>query len=160
MDKTEREAEILAKEPQRKEGLLTKIIHGTAEGRAHDAHIEASFSQVIARGKYVHSIVFHRVKPDKVDEYTKLVGDWYPRMAALPENKVHLVGSFRTEVGECDTFGMSLQLLFPLAASKVEANSPPQFISGSTSAIPVTTDPSTPSPSTPTSPSSTASCAP
>lgn len=88
---------------------MTKIIHGTAEGRAHDAHIEASFSQVIARGKYVHSIVFHQVRPDKVDEYTELVGNWYPRMAALPENKVHLVGSWRTEVGECDTFGTSLR---------------------------------------------------
>ncbi|KAJ4386597.1 hypothetical protein N0V93_009495 [Gnomoniopsis smithogilvyi] len=99
-----REAEIKAKEPARKEGFLTTIIHGTAEGRAHDAHIEASFSQVIARGKYVHSIVFHQVKPDKVDEYTELVGSWYPRMASLPENKVNLVGSWRTEVGECDTF--------------------------------------------------------
>lgn len=115
----EREAEIAAKEPQRKEGLLTKIIHGTAEGRAHDAHIEASFSQVIARGKYVHSIVFHKVKPDKVDEYTELVGNWYPRMAALPENKVHLVGSWRTEVGECDTFGMSLVILSSISHTEI-----------------------------------------
>lgn len=109
----EREAEIKAKEPARKEGFLTTIIHGTAEGRAHDAHIEASFSQVIARGKYVHSIVFHQVKPGKVDEYTELVGKWYPRMASLPENKVNLVGSWRTEVGECDTFGMSGSLNLP-----------------------------------------------
>jgi hypothetical protein len=63
---------------------------------------------VLARGKYVHSIVFHEVKPDKVDEYIELVGGWYPRMAALPENKVHLVGSWRTEVGDCDTFGECL----------------------------------------------------
>jgi hypothetical protein len=68
--------------------------------------MEQSFSQVLARGKYVHSIVFHDVKPDKVDEYTKLVGEWYPKMAGMPENKVHLVGSWRTEVGDCDTFGM------------------------------------------------------
>lgn len=53
----------------------------------------------------MHSIVFHEVKPDKVDEYTELVGNWYPRVASMPENKVHLVGSWRTEVGDCDTFG-------------------------------------------------------
>lgn len=91
--------------PERKAGPLANLIYGTKEGRELDAQIEASFSQVLARGKYVHSIVFHEVKPDKVDEYVDLVGSWYPRMAAMPENKVHLVGSWRTEVGDCDTFG-------------------------------------------------------
>lgn len=70
-----------------------------------EKEMEHSFSQVLARGKYVHSIVFHQVKPDKVDEYVELVGSWYPKMAAKVENKVHLVGSWRTEVGDCDTFG-------------------------------------------------------
>jgi hypothetical protein len=72
-----------------------------------DREIEHSFSQVLARGKYVHSIVFHEVKPEKVDEYVEIVGSWYPRMAGMPENKVHLVGSWRTEVGDTDTFGTS-----------------------------------------------------
>ncbi|KAK5164364.1 uncharacterized protein LTR77_010060 [Saxophila tyrrhenica] len=85
-------------------GRLSNLIYGTEEGREMDRDIERSFSQVLARGKYVHSIVFHEVKPDKVDEYVDLVGGWYPRMASMPENKVHLVGSWRTEVGECDTF--------------------------------------------------------
>ena len=71
-----------------------------------DHEIEKSFSQVLARGKYVHSIVMHSVKPDKVDEYVDLVGDWYPKVASTPEHHVHLVGSWRTEVGDCDTFGM------------------------------------------------------
>lgn len=87
-------------------GRLSSLIYGTEEGREMDREIERSFSQVLARGKYVHSIVFHEVKPDKVDEYVELVGSWYPRMASMPENKVHLVGSWRTEVGDCDTFGM------------------------------------------------------
>jgi len=85
-------------------GRLSSLIYGTEEGREMDREIERSFSQVLARGKYVHSIVFHEVKPDKVDEYVELVGSWYPRMASMPENKVHLVGSWRTEVGDCDTF--------------------------------------------------------
>ncbi|GAB7353547.1 hypothetical protein MBLNU459_g3982t1 [Dothideomycetes sp. NU459] len=83
---------------------FSNLIYGTHEGREMDKEIERSFSQVLARGKYVHSIVFHDVKPDKVNEYVELVGTWYPRMANMPENKVHLVGSWRTEVGDCDTF--------------------------------------------------------
>jgi len=85
-------------------GKLSSLIYGTKEGREMDKEMEHSFSQMLARGKYVHSIVFHDVKPDKVDEYVELVGNWYPKMAGMPENKVHLVGSWRTEVGECDTF--------------------------------------------------------
>lgn len=105
-DKASEEAR--ARESQdggKKKGALSSLIYGTPEGRELDKDIERSFSQVLARGKYVHSIVFHEVYPDKVDEYTELVGKWYPKMASKPENKVHLVGSWRTEVGDCDTFG-------------------------------------------------------
>ena len=92
-------------ESSKRKGALSSLIYGTHEGQQMDRDIEKSFSQVLARGKYVHSIVFHSVKPDKVDEYTELVGGWYPRMAKLEENHVNLVGSWRTEVGDCDTFG-------------------------------------------------------
>ncbi|KAI0021326.1 NIPSNAP-domain-containing protein [Xylariomycetidae sp. FL0641] len=91
-------------ESERSDGLLQRVIYGTKEGREMDAQLEASFSAVLARGKYVHSIVFHEVKPKKVDEYVELVGNWYPKMASMQENKVNLVGSWRTEVGDCDTF--------------------------------------------------------
>ncbi|OTA98151.1 hypothetical protein M426DRAFT_17704 [Hypoxylon sp. CI-4A] len=101
---TGQRAEASTKEPDRPDGLLTRVIYGTKEGREMDAQLEASFSAVLARGKYVHSIVFHDVYPDKVDEYIDLVGKWYPHMANLEGNKVHLVGSWRTEVGDCDTF--------------------------------------------------------
>lgn len=88
-----------------KRGPLSSLIYGTKEGQHFDKDIERSFSQVLARGKYVHSIVFHDVKPDKVDEYVDLVGQWYPRMAGTEENRVNLVGSWRTQVGDNDTFG-------------------------------------------------------
>lgn len=89
----------------KRKGALSSLIYGTREGQQMDQEIEKSFSQVLARGKYVHSIVFHTVKPDKVDEYVELVGGWYPKMAKLEDNHVNLVGSWRTEVGDCDTFG-------------------------------------------------------
>lgn len=69
-------------------GRLSSLIYGTEEGREMDREIERSFSQVLARGKYVHSIVFHEVKPSKVEEYVELVGSWYPKVASMPENKV------------------------------------------------------------------------
>ena len=92
-------------ESSKRKGALSSLIYGTHEGQQMDQEIEKSFSQVLARGKYVHSIVLHTVKPDKVDEYVKLVGGWYPKVASTQENHVNLVGSWRTEVGDCDTFG-------------------------------------------------------
>jgi hypothetical protein len=139
-------------EPHRKTGPLTNLIYGTKEGRELDAQIEASFSQVLARGKYVHSIVFHEVKPDKVDEYVKLVAEWYPKMANLPENKVHLVGSWRTEVGDCDTFG---RLCLP--SSKGRALTRRQFTSGSTRSTKAITTLDTTSPTIPSTPTLSAS---
>ena len=88
-----------------KRGPLSSFIYGSKEDQHHEKDMERSFSQVLARGKYVHSIVFHDVKPDKVDEYVDLIGQWYPRMAGKEDNRVHLVGSWRTQVGDNDTFG-------------------------------------------------------
>lgn len=93
-------------ESSKRKGALSSLIYGTKEGQQMDQEIEKSFSQVLARGKYMHSIVFHTVKPDKVEEYTELVGSWYPKVASTQANHVNLVGSWRTEVGDCDTFGM------------------------------------------------------
>jgi len=102
--KEQQERDEEAQESSNKRGPLSSLIYGTKEGQHFDKDIERSFSQVLARGKYVHSVVFHDVKPDKVDEYVDLVGQWYPRMAGTEENRVNLVGSWRTQVGDNDTF--------------------------------------------------------
>ncbi|KAI3647558.1 hypothetical protein MP228_007779 [Amoeboaphelidium protococcarum] len=60
---------------------------------------DTTFSKKLARGKYVHELVFHDVKPDKMDEYRKLVADHYPRIAQNKDNQVNLVGSWNTSVG-------------------------------------------------------------
>jgi hypothetical protein len=135
---------------KKKGGALSSLIYGTPAGRDLDKDIERSFSQVLARGKYVHSIVFHDVKPDKQDEYTELVGKWYPKMAGIPENKVHLVGSWRTEVGDCNTFG-KLHAHSCAKCSYANTNGR-QYISGSTSATRVTINPYTTYRNTPISP--------
>ncbi|KAK5005654.1 hypothetical protein LTR16_006013, partial [Cryomyces antarcticus] len=43
-------------ESGKKKGPLSSLIYGTQEGRDMDREMEKSFSQVLARGKYVHSI--------------------------------------------------------------------------------------------------------
>jgi hypothetical protein len=110
-----RQAEHDAASSKKKGGAFSNLIYGTVEGQQMDKEMERSFSQVLARGKYVHSIVFHEVKPDKVDEYVELVGNWYPRMASMPENKVNLVGSWRSEVGDCETFGWKIPSLVDIS---------------------------------------------
>lgn len=138
-----------------KRGPFSSLIYGTKEGQQLDRDIERSFSEVLARGKYVHSIVFHEVKPDKVDEYVDLVGQWYPRMAAMKENKVNLVGSWRTQVGDNDTFGTGCDMditrvLPPISELTIFT----QSTSGSISATQATTPPCMPSPVIPNFPNS------
>ena len=159
---TEAERDAAAQqETTKRKGALSSLIYGTHEGQQMVKEIERSFSQVLARGKYVHSIVFHKVKPDKVDEYVKLVGGWYPKMASLEENHVHLVGSWRTEVGDCDTFGKDTrrkesylrnELFNGLENGSADIT---KYTSGSTNVTKGTTPPFIPSPRTPTLPPST-----
>jgi hypothetical protein len=151
-------AQVKDKEPERKSGPLSNLIYGTKEGRELDAQLAASFSQVLARGKYVHSIVFHEVKPEKVEEYVKLVGHWYPKMAQTPENKVHLVGSWRTEVGDCDTFGMLFQSSSSFL-SILHTNPVLQSTFGSTKSTRATTNLAIPFPTIPSLATLIASCA-
>jgi hypothetical protein len=118
-------------------GPLSKLIYGTEEGRKMDQDIERSFSQVLARGKYVHSIVFHEVKPSKVDEYVELVGKWYPRMANMPENKVCQVQYWEAATKELNTSSNRFILSAPGALKLATAIRSSTF--GSTNATPVTT---------------------
>lgn len=111
-------------ESSKRKGALSSLIYGTQEGQQMDKEIEKSFSQVLARGKYVHSIVFHSVKPDKVDEYVDLVGGWYPKVAGTQEHHVNLVGSWRTEVGDCDTFGIPFFIFRFRRALLIRCDSP------------------------------------
>lgn len=86
-------------------GIVKTIIFGSEKGQREEAEMEQSYSKVLARGKYVHAIEIHRVHPEKQAEYVKLVGSVYPAIATDKSNNCHLVGSWKTEVGDQDTFG-------------------------------------------------------
>ena len=87
-------------------GIVKSILYGSEKGQREEAEMEQSYSTVLARGKYVHAIEFHHVKPECHDAYVELVGNSYPKIAADRDNNCHLVGSWKTEIGDPDTFGM------------------------------------------------------
>jgi hypothetical protein len=101
------EAAAEGAEATQKTGIVKSIIYGSEEGRREEAEMEQSYSKVLARGKYVHAIEFHQVKPEMHAEYINLVGNIYPKIAGDEDNACHLVGSWKTEVGDNDTFGKS-----------------------------------------------------
>ncbi|KAK9468386.1 hypothetical protein V1512DRAFT_259367 [Lipomyces arxii] len=86
------------------QGLIKSFLFGTEESRKEQEVLEKSYSTQLMRGKYVHEIAFHQVKPEHSPEYVELISDIYPKIATDPQNKVHLVGSWRTVVGDLDTF--------------------------------------------------------
>lgn len=98
------EAAAEGAEATQKTGIVKSIIYGSEEGRREEAEMEQSYSKVLARGKYVHAIEFHQVKPEMHAEYINLVGNIYPKIAGDEDNACHLVGSWKTEVGDSDTF--------------------------------------------------------
>nr|CAG8494826.1 5815_t:CDS:10 [Entrophospora candida] len=82
--------------------IVHSILHGSAATKEEDKH---THSKLIARGKYVHEFQKHKIKPEYVDDYIKLISLHYPRIANDPDNSVHLCGSWQTEIGDLDTFG-------------------------------------------------------
>lgn len=81
---------------------VQSILHGSREAK------EAGESEMqhhsIARGKYVHGIEIHRVKPDSVEEYKKAAERYYTGLRDDPELRIKLSGNFEAIVGEQDTF--------------------------------------------------------
>ncbi|KAK9253740.1 NIPSNAP-domain-containing protein [Lipomyces tetrasporus] len=84
--------------------LIKSFLFGTEESRKEQEVLERSYSTQLMRGKYVHEIAFHEVKPECSPKYVNLISEIYPQIAADPLNKVHLVGSWRCVVGDLDTF--------------------------------------------------------
>ncbi|KAJ3035539.1 hypothetical protein HDV00_003693 [Rhizophlyctis rosea] len=79
--------------------IVSSILHGSEKAKAEVAD---THSKLLARGKYVHELQVHKVKPECLDDYIELVGEHYTRIAQGPEYKVKLFGSWTTEFGEID----------------------------------------------------------
>ncbi|PKY47740.1 NIPSNAP-domain-containing protein [Rhizophagus irregularis] len=85
----------------KKSSIFQDILYGNPQIKEEDSQ---AHSKLIARGKYVHEIQKHKIKPDCVEDYIKLISEHYPRIANNPKNSVHLCGSWQTEIGDLDSF--------------------------------------------------------
>jgi hypothetical protein len=59
--------------PDGSSSLFKSIMYGTEKGQELQREMEQSYSKVLARGKYVHKMNQHHVKPDKINEYIALM---------------------------------------------------------------------------------------
>ncbi|KAI8067445.1 hypothetical protein BDF21DRAFT_345643 [Thamnidium elegans] len=92
-------------ENESKQGRANEIIEAVLYGSKKIKEEERqTHSKVLARGKYVHELQIHKVKPDKVDEYIELTSKHLPKIANDPTNDVNLCGSWSIDIGEQDTF--------------------------------------------------------
>ncbi|KAF7721200.1 hypothetical protein EC973_005118 [Apophysomyces ossiformis] len=98
-DQTEKKAP----EKGRANEIIEAVLYGSKRVKEEESQ---THSKMLARGKYVHELQKHKVRPDKVEEYIQLVTEHFPRIANDPLNDVHLCGSWSVEIGELDTFGM------------------------------------------------------
>jgi hypothetical protein len=57
----------------RSSGLVKSFLYGTEKGQELQREMEQSFSKILARGKYVHKLNQHHVRPDKIEEYVALM---------------------------------------------------------------------------------------
>ncbi|KAH8990135.1 NIPSNAP-domain-containing protein [Lactarius hatsudake] len=83
---------------------VQSILHGSREAKEAGEIETQHHSRIIARGKYLHGIEIHRVKPDSVEEYKKAAERYYTGLRDDPELRIKLSGNFEAIVGEQDTF--------------------------------------------------------
>ncbi|KAJ1958316.1 hypothetical protein GGI12_004767, partial [Dipsacomyces acuminosporus] len=86
--------------PQKASNIVRSILHGSEQVRQET---KDTLSKVLARGKYVHQLTTHAVKPECMDEYKAVVAELYPRIVRDFSPAVKLVGSWTTDIGDLDT---------------------------------------------------------
>ncbi|KAF9985497.1 hypothetical protein BGZ75_002944 [Mortierella antarctica] len=84
-------------------GIVNSILHGS--GSLPKVLSQESWGVSLARGKYVHELQKHRIRPERFDDYVKLVSEAFPRMVKESNNRLRLTGSWLTEIGQLDTAG-------------------------------------------------------
>ncbi|KAI9591597.1 hypothetical protein BDF19DRAFT_454610 [Syncephalis fuscata] len=84
--------------------LVSSLLHGSkaAKGPGDHEDVSETFSKVLARGKYVHELQRHKIKPECVDDYAALVAEHFPYIASGDQQDVKLCGSWMTQIGDQD----------------------------------------------------------
>ncbi|KAJ3194610.1 hypothetical protein HK101_002309 [Irineochytrium annulatum] len=89
---------------RRSYSIIGSILHGSGGAAAakESDQEETTHSKLLSRGKFVHKLQTHNVKPEAWDDYVGLVSENYARVNDNPDFKVKLFGSFSTEIGKLD----------------------------------------------------------
>lgn len=80
---------------ERPKGLIDALLHGSDGG-------QTTYSKKMAREKSVIEFEFHRVKPQCMGDYQRLINEFYPRWNSQKTHASILRGSFVTSIGELD----------------------------------------------------------
>ncbi|KAG0227783.1 hypothetical protein BGW41_003680 [Actinomortierella wolfii] len=103
-------------------GLVNTILHGSGSGPKMQS--QESWGVSLARGKYIHELQKHHVRPERFDDYVKLLSEEFPRIIKESNNRVRLTGSWTTEIGELDSAGKVLGQSQPDIDSSPPSSSP------------------------------------
>lgn len=79
---------------------LETILHGD---KSLPQAADVAYSKILARGKYVHELQTHFVKPECLSDYIDLASKHYSRVKNDPRFDIDLLGSWTTEVGDLDS---------------------------------------------------------
>ncbi|KAH6559726.1 hypothetical protein BASA50_004980 [Batrachochytrium salamandrivorans] len=89
--------------PTTVKSVFSSILRGApAEKGGVIEELSVTYSKLMARGKYVHELQVHNVKPEAIEDYTALICEHYPRISKDQGIEVKLFGSWTTEIGELD----------------------------------------------------------
>nr|GAT57472.1 predicted protein [Mycena chlorophos] len=84
--------------------VIQSLLHGSPEAKQSGDLDVLQHSRLVGRGKYVHEITVHRVKPDKTEEYKAAAEKYYVGIKNDSELGTKLSGNWEVIVGEQDTF--------------------------------------------------------
>ena len=85
-----------------KSNILKSVLYGTRESKDLRDEDRMTHSKRLARGKYVHELVHHNVKPEFMHRYTRLVSEHYPHLHVQAGHHGFLAGAWETLVGDLD----------------------------------------------------------
>lgn len=88
---------------KKNKGLFGSLLHGSDSAK-EDGLTAQSHSARVGRGKYIHEIQRHVVRPEKVEEYIAMLAEYYPKVAADPSIPCRLIGSWQVHIGDLETF--------------------------------------------------------
>ncbi|KAK7007048.1 Zn(2)-C6 fungal-type domain-containing protein [Favolaschia claudopus] len=80
------------------------LLHGSPEAKQAGELDTLQHSRLVGRGKYIHAVEIHRVRPDKTQEYKEAAEKYFLGIKNDAELRTKLTGNWEVIIGEQDTF--------------------------------------------------------